>query len=303
MKRPFWRSTTIAAFGIVIASWQPTQSQGQLRQLVGEWKHIVATNGQAKLRVFTAGDGPSIVMLPARGVGPFALEPVAERLLAAGFRVVLPEPRGYGQSIGPLEDVTMRDLAMDVAQAIEEAGGAPVVIVGHAFGNRIGRMLAQDRPDLIRGVVLIAAGGKFPPKPEIIPNLRIWLDESLPPEQRTAAAKAAFFGPQSNPTPKDAMLDGISADTSKVQAVAADSKLFPLESWWPGGKSPMLVIQGLADVWAPVENGRSLKADYPDRVTLVEFPAVGHLMASERPDLVADAIVAFVRGLPGAERR
>jgi pimeloyl-ACP methyl ester carboxylesterase len=57
----------------------------------------------------------------------------------------------------------------------------------------------------------------------------------------------------------------------------------------------MLVIQGLSDVWAPVENGRSLKADYPDRVTLVELPAVGHLMASERPDLVADAIVAFVR--------
>src|SRR6516225_8853196 len=99
------------------------------------------------------------------------------------------------------------------------------------------------------------------------------------------------------------ILHRASTDTAKMQSAATDPKLVPLESWWPGGKSPMLVIQGLADVWAPVENGRSLKADYPDRVTLLELPDVGHLMASERPDLVADAIVAFVRGLPGAERR
>jgi pimeloyl-ACP methyl ester carboxylesterase len=94
---------------------------------------------------------------------PFELEPVAERLVAAGFRVVLPEPRGYGESIGPLSDVTMSDLAADVAQAVEKVGGAPVVVAGHAFGNRVGRMLAQERPDLVRAVVLIAGGGKFPP--------------------------------------------------------------------------------------------------------------------------------------------
>jgi pimeloyl-ACP methyl ester carboxylesterase len=167
-----------------------------LRPLAGKWGLVIATNGEAKLRVFTAGEGPTIVMLPARGLGPFELEPLAERLLPAGFRVVLPEPRGYGESSGPLNGVTMNDLAADVAQAIESAGGKPVVVVGHAFGNRVGRMLAQDRPDLIRAVVLIAAGGKFPPKPAIAPNLKIWLDETLPPAQRTAAAKAAFFGPR-----------------------------------------------------------------------------------------------------------
>jgi pimeloyl-ACP methyl ester carboxylesterase len=192
----------------------------------------------------------------------------------------------------------MKDLAADVVQAIETTGGTPVVVVGHAIGNRVGRMLAQDRPDLVRAIVLIAAGGKFPPKPEIVPNLRTWLDESLPPERRTAAAKAGFFGPRTNPTPEDAMLDGISPDASKVQAAAAESKLFPVESWWPGGKGPMLVIQGLADVWAPVENGRSLKTDFPNRVTLVELPEVGHFMARERPDLVADAIISFLHALP-----
>jgi hypothetical protein len=103
MKRSFWRSTTIAAFGIVIANWQPTQAQGQLRQLVGEWKHVVATNGQAKLRVFTAGDGPSIVMPPARAVGPFALEPVAERLMLLASVSYFLNRAGMAKVSGPLK--------------------------------------------------------------------------------------------------------------------------------------------------------------------------------------------------------
>lgn len=91
---------------------------------------------------------------------------MAERLLPAGFRIVLPEPRGCGESVGPLEGVTLRDLAADVAGSIESVGGAPVVLAGHAFGNRVARMLSADRPDLVRGVVLMASGGKFPPRPK-----------------------------------------------------------------------------------------------------------------------------------------
>ena len=59
----------------------------------------------------------------------------------------------------------------------------------------------------------------------------------------------------------------------------------------------MLVLQGLYDVIAPPENGRSLKTDYPERVTLVEFPDLGHAMARERPDLVASAISAWAAKL------
>jgi pimeloyl-ACP methyl ester carboxylesterase len=56
----------------------------------------------------------------------------------------------------------------------------------------------------------------------------------------------------------------------------------------------MLVLQGLYDVIAPPENGRSLKRDHPERVTLVEFEDLGHSMARERPDLVVNAIVDWI---------
>lgn len=275
----------------------PAAADSNVAQLVGDWKLTHVTNGSAKLRVFVSGSGPTIVMLPRQGGGPSSLEPLADRLVAAGFRIVLPEWRGYGGSIGPLEGVTLRDISADVVRAIEGVGGTPVILAGHAFGNRIARMIAQDRPEFVRGLVLLAAGGKYPMGPEALKNFRTFQDKTLPREVRAAAAKAAFFGPKSNPQPDDIMLDGISSATIKMQIASGNPKLFPLETWWAGGKGPMLVIQGLADVIAPPENGRSLKADYPDRVTLVEFPDLGHLMLRERPDLTADAIIAFIKKL------
>jgi len=121
------------------------------------------------------------VMLAGLGSGPRAMEPLAERLITAGFRVVLPEPRGYGESVGLLEGVTLRELGNDVARAIESISTEPVVVIGHAFGNRIARMLASDRPDLVKAVVLLAAGGKYPPRLEATKNLQIYFDKSLRP--------------------------------------------------------------------------------------------------------------------------
>jgi pimeloyl-ACP methyl ester carboxylesterase len=121
-------------------------------------------------------------------------------------------------------------------------------------------MHAQQRPDLIRGVVLMAAGGKFPPTAGVAENAQTALSKNVPDDQRAAGAKAALFGPQSNPTTED-FLDGFSADTSKMMQAAASA---PLESWWSGGRGPMLVIQGLADVVALPENGRSLRLTIPN---------------------------------------
>ena len=45
---------------------------------------------------------------------------------------------------------------------IDHAGVAPGVVLGHAYGNTGARTLATDRPDLVRGVILVAASGRAP---------------------------------------------------------------------------------------------------------------------------------------------
>ena len=216
-------------------------------QLTGTWDLTLATTASGNVRVFSSGTGPVIVHLPSGGRGPCAMEPLGQKLVADGFRIVLPEYRGYGESTGDLEKLTLHDLADDVAQAIRSVTDKPVVLVGHAMGNRIARVLAVDHPELVRATVLLAAGGKFPPASEVVKTLSIYLDPSQPEEERIKAAKATLFGPQSNPSREDLQLDCLSPATSTAQAIAARDPRTPLEAWWPGGTAPMLVIQGLAD--------------------------------------------------------
>ena len=58
-----------------------------------------------------------------------------EGLSAAGFRVLRPKPRGIGRSTGPTTNITLHDLARDIAEVVEKLGNGRAVIVGHAYGN------------------------------------------------------------------------------------------------------------------------------------------------------------------------
>ena len=281
------RTFVVLITGLITAGAQTGSAQHPERV-------VYVQNGDAKLRVFVEGSGPAIVLLPGQGRGPRDFDALAKDLVSAGYRVVRPEPRGFGESVGPVEGLTLRDNARDVASAIEKVGAAPAIVAGFAYGNRVARMIASERPELVRGVVLIAAGGKFPPKPEVMAGLRMVQDKSLPLEKRAEAARTFLYGPKSTISATEMRLDEVSATTIKTQSLAPT---VPLEAWGDGGKVPMLVLQGLYDVVAPPENGRLLKRDHPERVTLVEFEDLGHSMARERPDLVVNAIVSWTTRL------
>jgi pimeloyl-ACP methyl ester carboxylesterase len=65
-----------------------------------------------------------------------------------------------------MDGLTLHDYAADVAGVIRELDLAPALVLGHAYGNRIARTVAADSPDLVRGVIVVAAGGRIEPKPE-----------------------------------------------------------------------------------------------------------------------------------------
>ena len=60
----------------------------------------------------------------------------------------------------------------------------------------------------------------------------------------------------------------------------------------------MLVIQGLEDEIAPVQNGHFLQEEFPERVTVVDLPDLAHGLAFQAPALIATKIVEWVNDLP-----
>jgi pimeloyl-ACP methyl ester carboxylesterase len=125
---------------------------------------FIVDRDDVHIEVIAQGLGPVIVILPSLGRGAEDYSVVSALLAQDGFRVLRPEPRGIGRSTGPMSGLTLRDFAADIAAVIEHERKGPALVVGHAYGHFVARMLATDRPDLVRGLVLAAASaGKVPP--------------------------------------------------------------------------------------------------------------------------------------------
>src|SRR5262249_38760817 len=138
------RTTLALIFGAILMTGTAL-SQGRTRSLV--------TYDNVTIDLITEGRGPPIVLLPSRGRDSEDYDEVAAARAREGFRVRRPQPRGMHASRGPLEGITLHDLARDVATVIERENTGPAVIVGHAYGNWVARMTAVDYPKLVRGVV------------------------------------------------------------------------------------------------------------------------------------------------------
>jgi pimeloyl-ACP methyl ester carboxylesterase len=262
----------------------------------------MATSATAKQRLVTRpsggrvafeveGSGPVILMIPSLGRGAPDFDDLSRRLVAAGFTAVRPDPRGIGRSTGPMDGLTLHDLAADAALVIEALGGQPVVVVGHAFGQRVGRTLAADRPELVSAMAMVAAGGKAPMKPGASEALLGCFRLDRPDAERLADVAFAFFAPGHDAS---VWLGGWYPEAATAQIAA--TRATPVEGWWNAGSTtPLLVIQGLQDTVAPPDNGRLMKAELGDRVELLDIDGAGHALLPEQPEKIAAAIIAFAR--------
>ena len=251
--------------------------------------------GRVQLETATWGTGDPIVLLPGTGYSSTSFHLVGPELARRGYRAIAVNPRGVGESTGPLDGLTYHDYAADVGALIDRVAGGRAYVVGWAWGNRIARTLAADSPQRVAAVVLIAAGGKVPAEPIVAQTTARLREPGLTEEERTRLLSVRLLGPGSDPRPLLAIQESW-PDAQASQAAAG--RATRLEEWWSGGSAPMLVIQGLHDKVAPPGNGRDLKTNDPNRVTLVEIDGAGHGIVVEHPARLADEIGRFIAKHP-----
>jgi pimeloyl-ACP methyl ester carboxylesterase len=277
-----------------------SSSSSSFQSYAKEERRFVVDRGAVHIEVMAQGKGPVIVILPSLGRGAEDYGVVADLLAQEGFRVLRPQPRGIGASTGPMENLTLHDFAADIAAVIEHEGKGPAIVVGHAYGHFVTRMLATDRPDLVRGAVLAAASaGKVPDgvhEPSVSPEVREAIEKSgdlsLPEADRLHYLRIAFFAPGNDP---HVWLTGWHPDTEKAENVA--SRATPVDEWFACGTTRVLDLQAENDAVAPRKFAGVLKAALGGRVTVVVIPHAGHALVPEQPKAMASAIAAFARTL------
>src|SRR6185312_9224292 len=104
------------------------------------------------------GERPTIVFAHGWARTHHDFIPAAEALVGSEKSLLVDLP-GFGGTPRPEAAWDTKAYADDAAAFIREQVGAPVVWVGHSFGGRVGLRLGVHHPDVLKGLVLVAAAG------------------------------------------------------------------------------------------------------------------------------------------------
>jgi pimeloyl-ACP methyl ester carboxylesterase len=253
---------------------------------------VLLQDGPARIDVIVEGRGPAVVLLPSSQRDSEDFDDLAHRLAASGFKVLRPQPRGMGRSTGPMQDLSLRVLAADVAATVRQLGDGRAVLVGHAFGHFVARVADLDHPQLVRGVVV--AGGAARTFPAgMAESLAVASDPAQPREARLRGLRHAFFAPGNDPT---SWLEGWHPGLRQWyrQAGAVPAK----DLWWPVSHAPILDLQGAEDPWRPPSTRNELKDVLGAKVTVQVIARASHALIPEQPEAVTQAIVRWIATLP-----
>lgn len=117
---------------------------------------IVSVNA-IELEVYTAGprDGVPVVLCHGWPEHAFSWRHQVPALAEAGYRVIVPNQRGYGRSSRPeaVEDYDITHLTGDLTALLDHFGYEQAVFVGHDWGAIIVWALAMLHPDRVAGVI------------------------------------------------------------------------------------------------------------------------------------------------------
>ena len=113
------------------------------------------------LRVRQAGKGPVVLLLHGFPDSCELWNEVMPRLASAGYRVIAPDLRGFGQSDAPsrVGEYAIGHVVADLRTLINRlAGDEPVRVIGHDWGAVAGWCLALEHPQLVRAQVALSVG-------------------------------------------------------------------------------------------------------------------------------------------------
>lgn len=142
--------------------------------------HENTTTGRAVIgRRFGRGT-PELVLVHGIGVSTRYFGPTIDVLDArrAGISVDLP---GFGRARNPEKSPSIDDHADALATLLDDEGLDRIVVVGHSMGAQVAAALAEARPDLVAGLVVIGPTVDPSARSVVRQALRLGLDMTREP--------------------------------------------------------------------------------------------------------------------------
>lgn len=248
------------------------------------------------------GKGPAVILIHGFPLNRKMWEPQLLPIAEAGFRIIAPDLRGFGESDAPAGSYSMDVFADDVIALLDALDIDKAVVGGMSMGGYVLMNLMERYPDRVRAACFIAT--------------RANADDELARERRTAlAAEAERLG--SNPITKffaellfapgtseknPRMIAEVTAwmRSANPRGLAGgliamrDRKDYTADL--PSFKIPSLVIAATEDRAAPREVAQVLIDGLPGCPSKV-IENAGHMLNMEQPEIFNQTLIDFLRSL------
>jgi pimeloyl-ACP methyl ester carboxylesterase len=225
--------------------------------------------------------------------------------IAAERRVILVDLRGVGGSGGTTPD-SVEAMAGDAVAFLEALGLTTVDLLGYSLGGMVAQVIVQQRPDLVRRVILAGtapAGDHGPAATGAV--LQAALEKAG--AQGKHPKHFLFFSPTaSSQAAADAFLARLDERTADRDAPATNeaigAQLNALAKWEQGASpaglanvdKPVLVVNGDDDTMLPTISSFHLAQLLPD-AELSIYPDSGHGGIFQYHDLFVTQALEFLR--------
>jgi 3-oxoadipate enol-lactonase len=248
-----------------------------------------------KLAYDDAGSGHCVVLIHGHPFDRTLWEPQVAAL-SDSFRVLVPDLRGFGQSPVTPGSVTMRELAADIEELLDDLGIESAAAVGLSMGGLVTMELAAARPERYWAIGLVATTVE-PPAPH----------DRLTRFQRADAVErdgmpvlvnymhSGLYGPACPPAIR-ARVDAMMSAISPAGAAAALRGRADRPDYRPMLARldiPALVCGGSADPWSDDVVIADIAACLKHPEVMV-IDGVGHLPNLEAERDFNDALRAFL---------
>jgi pimeloyl-ACP methyl ester carboxylesterase len=118
---------------------------------------FIDTNG-IRMHIAEQGKGPLVVLCHGFPECWYSWRHQLPALAAAGYHVVAPDQRGYGQTTrpAPIEAYHIFQLTGDIVGLVHALGEERAILIGHDWGAPVAWYCALLRPDIFHAVVLLS---------------------------------------------------------------------------------------------------------------------------------------------------
>ncbi|MGE0683414.1 MAG: alpha/beta fold hydrolase [Candidatus Binatia bacterium] len=123
-----------------------------------QFQHRFIDTNSIRMHIAEQGDGPLVVLCHGWPESWYSWRHQLQALADAGYHVVAPDQRGYGQTDQPeaIEAYHILNLTADIVGLVQALGEEKAAVVGHDWGAPVAWHCALLRPDMFHSLALLS---------------------------------------------------------------------------------------------------------------------------------------------------